>query len=154
MTTTMNPTSTTVTTPTRARRSVPNLAILRAGVVSGVVAAAATTAVVLAAKAVDVPMEAAPKTEDFGRAIPLWGFPQSTLMCTAIGIVLAIALGRWAKKPARTFVAVTVVLTVISFAGPITTGYATTATRLVLGLTHVVAAVIVIPALARQLSAR
>jgi hypothetical protein len=46
------------------------------------------------------------------------------------------------------------VLTVVSFAGPITTGYATTATRLVLELTHVVAAAIVIPALAWRLAQR
>ena len=47
---------------------------------------------------------------------------------------------------------VTTALTVVSFAGPITTGHATTATRLVLALTHVAAAAIVIPMLAARVA--
>jgi len=43
---------------------------------------------------------------------------------------------------------------VLSFSGVITTGHATTATRLVLARTHVVAAAIVIPSLAARLRAR
>ena len=124
------------------------------GAAAGVVAAVATTLVAVAAKAADVPMRAAPRTEDVGRAIPIEGFALSTLGCTAVGVVLAVALVRWAKRTARTFVAVTMVLTLVSFAGPVTTGHATTATRLVLALTHVVAAAIVIPAVARCLAER
>ena len=86
-----------------------------------------------------------------GRAIPLSGYALSTVMCTAVGVLLAVALLRWSKRPAATFVGATAVLTVLSFAGPVTTGHATTATRLVLALTHVVAAAIVIPAIAASL---
>jgi len=66
--------------------------------------------------------------------------------------LLAVVLIRLARRPAPIFVAVTTVLTVLSFAWPITTGHATTATRLVLALTHVVAAVFVIPPLSRRLA--
>ncbi len=80
------------------------------------------------------------------------GFATGTLMMVAVGIVIALLLAWKAKRPARTWVITTVVLTVISFAGPISTGHATTATRLVLSLTHVVAAAIVIPAIAHRLA--
>jgi hypothetical protein len=140
----------TVTSPsTTPRRIRP---VWQVGAAAALVAAAATTLVALAAIAVDVPMKAAPRTAEVGRALPVSGFALSTIMCTAIGTVIAIALYRWAKRPARTFVAVTAVLTVASFAGPLTTGYATTATRLVLELTHVVAAAIVIPVMAKRLA--
>jgi hypothetical protein len=145
MTTTFKPTL----TGTRAgARPGP---IVLAGAVSGLAAAAATTAVALGAKAIDIPMMAAPQTATAAEAIPLYGFAQGTITATVIGTLLALALARWARRPAATFVAITVVLTVVSFAGPITTGFATTATRVVLALTHVVAAAIVIPAIARRL---
>jgi hypothetical protein len=148
MTTTVEPTL----TRTTDRSRIPAHPVLLAGAVSGVIAAVATTAVVLAAKAVDVPMMAAPQTASFGEEIPLGGFATATLMGAAIGTILALALARWARRPARTFVITTLALTVFSFSGVITTGYATTATRLVLALTHVVAAAIVIPALTRCLT--
>jgi hypothetical protein len=121
---------------------------------AAIAAAVATTAVAVIAKAVGVPLMAAPQTADAAQAIPMTGFAMGTLLSTAIGTVLAVVLARRAGHPVRIFVAVTAVLTVVSFAGPITTGYATTATRLVLELTHVVAAAIVIPALAWRLAQR
>lgn len=149
MTTTMTPTITTAP----GRFDFATLPVWRVGALSGVAAALATTAVAVAAKAADVPMLAAPQTEDAGRAIPMSGFATGTLMATAIGTSLAVILARRVKRPAATFVVVTVVLTVVSFAGPLTTGHATTATRVVLELTHVVAAAIVIPVLARRVGA-
>jgi hypothetical protein len=143
------PKTTTTASASTSRRVRP---VWQVGGAAALVAAVATTLVALAAKAVDVPMKAAPRTEEVGRAIPMSGFAISTIMCTAVGVLIALALYRWATRPARIFVAVTVLLTLASFAGPITTGHATTATRLVLALTHVVAAAIVIPAVARRLA--
>jgi uncharacterized membrane protein YeiB len=160
MTATLIPTETptttliTTTTTTSPRAGGSTKAVGRAGALSGLVAAVATTAVAVGAELIDIPMKAAPRTEEVGRAIPLSGYAMGTLLCTAIGTVLAVGLYRWAKRPDRTFVVLTVVLTMVSFAGPITAGHATTATRLVLALTHVVAAVIVIPAVARRLAPR
>lgn len=153
MTTTVSPLTARTISTQSTRRSVSSPTPLwRVGLVGGVAAAAATTVVALAARAVDIPMMAAPNAATAAKTIPTTGYAMGTLMCTAIGTVLAIALARWTPRPAQLFVAATIALTVVSFAGPITTSNATTATRLVLALTHVVAAAIVIPALARRLA--
>jgi Family of unknown function (DUF6069) len=151
MTTTANPTLTDTDTDTGHSSFHPRRIAL-AGAVSGVVAAVATTVVVMIAEAAGAPMEAAPQGAALEH-IPLAGYAQLTLMCVAIGVGIAIALARWAKRPARTFLVVTLGLTVLSFAPDLTT-QTTTATRLVLMLTHVVAAAIVIPAIARRLPAQ
>jgi hypothetical protein len=122
------------------------------GVVAGVAAAVAAMLVAAVAKAADVPLRIAEKKGEAAEAIPLGGFATVTLGSTAVGIVLAIALARWAKRPARTFVVTTLVLTALSFASPFAFGHATTATRVVLEMTHIVAAAIVIPALAVRLA--
>lgn len=124
------------------------------GVASTVVAAAVTALVAAVAKAADVPLEVASSSGDAPEVIPTSGFAVLVLIAGAVGVVLALALHRWAKRPARTFVAVTAVLTVVSFVTPILAENATTATRLVLELTHVVAAAIIVPPIAYRLSRR
>src|SRR4051794_30430434 len=138
---TANPTTSTTTT---TRYSTTAKRLLGAGALSAIVASLATMAVAAVAKAADVPMMAAPKSAAVGEVIPTYGFAVGTLMCTAIGVVLALGLARWIKRPAAPFVAITTVLTLVSLAPPITAGHATTATKFVLCLTHVVAAAIVI----------
>jgi hypothetical protein len=128
-------------------------ATLWAGLISGVLAAVAATVVAVVAEAAGVPMMAAPASASAGEHIPLAAYAISTLPSAAIGVLLALAFARWAPRPAATFVVVTVVLTILSFALPATTSFATTGTRLVLALTHIVAAAIIIPALARTLPA-
>lgn len=150
MTTTMTPTPT--ATPTHSDSV--TTPVWRVGVLAGVAASVAVTAVAIAAKAIDIPMMAAPRSADVGQDIPLYGYAMGTLMSTAIGTLLAVVLAWKAKRPVPVFVVITTVLTLISFGGPVTTGHATTATRVVLALTHVVAAAIVIPALARSLAPR
>lgn len=124
------------------------------GAAATAVAAVATTLTAVAAKAVDVPLQAAPRTADGPEDLPIGAFPFSVVVSGIVGVLLAAALYRWAKRPARTYVVATVVLTAVSFAGPITTGHATTATRVVLALTHAVAAAVVIPAVAHRLGQR
>jgi peptidoglycan/LPS O-acetylase OafA/YrhL len=97
------------------------------------------------ARAADVPLAVG------GKAIPVAGFAQLTLVGALVGILLAVALSRWASRPRRTFVVTTVALTALSVI-PDLSANATNGTRLVLALTHVVAAAIVIPALASKLS--
>ena len=129
--------------------------LVRVGLVAGVLGAAGATAVAVVAKAAGVPMLAAPHGAAAGKPIPMWGFATATLMSVAVGVLLAAALARWIpRRPVGVFVTLTAALTLVSFAGPITTGHATTATRLVLGLTHVVAAAVVIPMLATWVAAR
>lgn len=135
--------STAVTTPTTTEaRTTP---LWRTGARAGLAAAVATTAVAAVATGVDVPLEID------GEQIPLLGFAQLTLFCTAIGVVLAKALARWATRPQRTFLAATLALTVLSVV-PDLAVTATAATKVVLIATHLVAAAIVIPAVARRLA--
>lgn len=113
----------------------------RSGARAGVLAAAAVTAVAVAADAAGVPLEID------GEVIPVFGYAQLTLFFTAIGVGIARAL----RARRSTFVAVTVALTVLSLVPDLTID-ATTATKLTLMLTHVVAAAIVIPRLAARLT--
>lgn len=118
--------------------------VWRAAALSGVLAAAATAAIAAVAEAAGASLDVD------GEAIPASGFATVTLMAVVIGYVLAIALNRWASRPRRTFTVSTIALTVASFvpdlAYPMATG-----TRVLLIATHIVAAVIVIPAIAARL---
>jgi hypothetical protein len=143
----MTVTSTTFTTPDRAvaRRTGTTKRIGRTAAVAGVTAAFATSAVAGIAEAAGVSLKVG------GQAIPLPGFAQMTLVGTLIGTILAIVLSRRAIRPRRTFVATTIILTALSVIPDITAD-AAVGTRLVLAVTHLVAAAIVIPALASRLS--
>jgi len=112
---------------------------------AGVVAAVATTAVAAGALAAGVPLEIS------GEPIPVASFAQLTLMGAALGLLLATALRRWAARPRRTFTAATVALTVLSVV-PDLMPDAAVATKATLVATHVVAAALVIPAIARRLA--
>ena len=129
-------------TPTTTRRSAGPL--VRAGVAASAAACLATTAVAAAGRATGISLDVA------GAPIPLPGFATLTAICCAVGLVLAVALSRWARHPARTFVRTTVVLTAVSWL-PDLLADAAWSTRALLMLTHLVAAVIVIPAVARRL---
>ncbi len=119
--------------------------VWKTGVVAGFAASAATVAVAATASAVNVPMSVG------GETIPLAGFAQLTLVGTIMGTVLAAVLSRRAGRPQHTFVVTTLVLTALSIV-PDVLADARTATRVVLALTHVVAAAIVIPTLASRLA--
>jgi Family of unknown function (DUF6069) len=116
----------------------------RAALVAGVAAAAANTVVAVVGRAADVSFAVK------GEKIPLFAFPQATLMATVVGFALAWALTRRAHRPRRTFVVTTVTLTALSM--PPAIADTDTATKLVLALTHLVAAVILIPAVSARLA--
>ena len=120
-------------------------ALWRPALVSGVVAAAVTTAMAAALHAAGVSLQID------GAPIPLVGFANMTLMSVALGFVLAVALRRFARRPHHTFVVTTVGLTVASLVPDLVVS-ASVDTRLSLMAMHVVAAAIVIPAVASRLS--
>ncbi|MDL4818925.1 DUF6069 family protein [Actinomadura opuntiae] len=132
------------TTAATSPRTVP---LWRTGGLAAVGAALATTVIAAVAKSAGVSLEID------GAPIPLLGFTQLTLACAAIGLVLAVALRRWAATPRRTFVAVTAALTVLSVVPDLVVP-AAPSTRIVLMLTHLVAAAIVVPLVAGRLPAR
>ena len=122
------------------------LALWPTGSVAVVLAAAATTVIAVIGR-----LRGAPIAIE-GEAIPLIAFPGLTIIGGVAGIALALALARWTRRPRRTFTATTVVLTVLSLV-PDLLVQATASSKVMLMLTHLVAAAIVIPALRRRLPA-
>jgi hypothetical protein len=132
----------TATTPVSTTEA---LSLWRPGLVAAIVAAGTTTAIAAVTMAAGVTFETAP-----GEAIPIIGFAQLTFVFSSIGILIAWAIRRRAARPRQTFTTVAVVLTVLSVVPDITMPFAT-ASKLTLILSHLVAAAIVVPVLARRL---
>lgn len=118
--------------------------ILWTTAVAGLGATIVVTVMAAVAKAADVPLEI-----DDG-VIPLWGFIQLTLIGAVLGGLMAAGFDRWTTRTRAWFVATTIVLTVVSCV-PSVAMPPDTATQVVLVATHVVAAAIIVPALARRL---
>ena len=127
-------------TTTRSRTR----SIWSATAVTGIAAAAVTTAGAALARAAGIALDVD------GEQIPLLGFAQMTLIGAVIGGVLASVFAKWARRPRRTFVVTTVTLTTLSLVPDVTMEIGA-ASAIVLMLTHVAAAAIVIPPLARRL---
>jgi hypothetical protein len=118
--------------------------LLVPGLIAGAIAAAATSATVLVAHAAGVAVAVG------GQQIPVAGFAQFVLVGALIGIALARAFSRRASRPRSTFVRTTVVLTAMSIV-PDLLVQASSGSKLVLALTHLIAAAIIIPTLAARL---
>lgn len=117
---------------------------VRAGLVSGLVAAAVNLAVFGIARLADVSLEIK------GEAFPVFAFPQITFICALIGTGMAALFAHRSRRPRAMFVRTTVALTAASMVPPVLVD-ADSATKAVLGLTHVLAAAIIIPAIAARL---
>jgi hypothetical protein len=141
--------STTVTaapTTDAPDHAVPTVgSLLLAGCAATGVAAVATAVVAAAGSAVGI------STAVSGAPIPASGFAVLTVIFSVVGLVIATALRRFARHPRTTWIRTTVALTVLSLV-PDVLADATLATKVLLMLTHVVAAAIVIPAVARRLA--
>jgi hypothetical protein len=136
---------TATTVPTNQNYTDTRPIVWRTGTAAALTAAAATTTVALTAHALGVNFETAP-----GDAIPLAGFAQLTVVFSAIGVLLARAIGHRAVAPRSTFIRTTIVLTAVSLLPDVLFPFDVTS-KCVLMLTHLVAASIVIPALASRL---
>ena len=130
-------------TSTRAARTSTG-ALVRTGLAASAAAAVATMAVAAAGNAAGISLDIA------GAPIPLTGFATLTAVFSVVGVALAAVLARVARHPRRAFVRTTVVLTVLSLVPDVIVDAAPT-TKALLMLTHIVAAAIVIPAVARRL---
>lgn len=137
----MTSTRTAVPTATLTTRS-----MLVAGVAAAAVASVATAAVAAAGHAAGISLDLS------GAPIPVTGFAMLTAIFSLVGLAIAALLGRFARHPRRAFVRTTVALTVLSLV-PDVLADAASSTKALLMLTHLVAAAIVIPAVARRLSA-
>jgi hypothetical protein len=121
-------------------------ALAGTGVVATTAACVATMAVAAAGRALGVSLDVS------GAPIPVTGFGVLTAVFSLVGVVMAAVMARFARRPRRTFVRTTVVLTALSLV-PDVIADAAPGTKALLMLTHLVAAAIVIPAVARRLAA-
>jgi uncharacterized protein DUF6069 len=138
----MTATATTATTTRTAPSSLA--ALVGTGIAAAAAASAATMLVAAAGHAAGVSLDIG------GAPIPASGFGVLTAVFSLVGLVLAAVLSRTARHPRRAFVRTTVVLTVLSLV-PDVIADAAPGTKALLMLTHLVAAAIVIPAIARRL---
>ncbi|NNG39474.1 cell envelope biogenesis protein OmpA [Flexivirga sp. ID2601S] len=136
---------TTSSTATAASGSTATPAIWKAGVAAAAGATLATTGLAALASAAGVSFEAG------GSAIPLLGFTQLTAVFSLVGVAMAVVMSRVARRPRRTFVRTTVALTALSVVPDATFGF-DVASAAVLMTLHLVAALIVIPVVARRLA--
>ncbi|MEU8133510.1 DUF6069 family protein [Streptodolium elevatio] len=85
------------------------------------------------------------------KPVPAGGFVGFTAMVAVAGILFAVAVARWAKRPGRTYAVTTWAVVAASLALPFLPPYMDGDTRFVLVLSHVVVAVAVIPVVAKRL---
>ncbi|MFI9170191.1 DUF6069 family protein [Streptomyces lincolnensis] len=135
-------------------RSLADRPVWLVGIAAMLAGAVVTEVFALVARGAGVPMSAASPGATEAADIPVGGFAGGVLFWSLAGIVLAVVLGRWAKRPARTFTVATVVLTVLSLAGPVAAPHTAVSTQIVLAVSHLVAAAVIIPVLARRLAHR
>lgn len=134
-------TATTVPTDSTATKRADSLR--RTTLKSGLVAAAATTALAGVANAAGVSLEIE------GEMIPLLGFAQMTLLGAIIGGVILAVMNRRSRHAQATFTRTAVALTALSCV-PSVMWPDDLATKAVLVATHVLAAVMIVPALNRH----
>ncbi len=140
------------TTQARTTRTAPGTTtpavrrpVWRHGVAAALVASVATTVLALAASAGGVSF-----ADRTGASIPIAGFAQLTLVFSLLGVALAAVLARRARSPRRTFVRTAVALTALSYVPDLTFGFDAGSAATLIAL-HTVAALIVVPVLARRL---
>ncbi|MFC0039685.1 DUF6069 family protein [Actinomadura rayongensis] len=131
-----------VTTVTPA----PAKALILGGLAATAAASVATAVVAAVGSAAGVSLDVS------GKPIPVPGFAMLTAVFSVIGLALALVLARTVRRPRAVFVRTTVALTALSLV-PDVLADASVGTKALLMLTHLVAAAIVIPAVARRLSA-
>ena len=140
-----NPEQTMTTTALTAAPTTVRRPLMRAGVIAGLAAATATTLAAFGGHAAGISLDIADE------AIPFYAFAQLTFVAALLGVGIA-ALCRRAAAPRTRFLQATLALTALSFV-PDLLADAAVSTKLLLMGTHVLAAAVVIPALARRLQA-
>lgn len=148
-------TSTTSTTPTSAVRTVRTVRTRRVPVGVHAFGAAFVGAVVTGVfealtRAVGVPYEFAfPGAEP--ATMPVSGLFFAVLEFGVVGAIIAACLTRWARQPRSTWRRTTVTLTVISLVPSLVAASTSYSTNVSLAVSHVIAAAVIIPLVARRL---
>jgi hypothetical protein len=117
-----------------------------------VVAVATGAAVLFAYGAAAIAVHGPLSVGEPGDTVPInaASFSIGVLFSSFFGVVIAVALARWAKRPARTFQRAAIALTAVSLYAPFT-AQTDTATKYLLAVGHVVAAAVIVPLIVRAL---
>ena len=133
--------------PTPRPRRLRRVALI--GLAAALVATVLTTLAAVLAHAAGIDFE----VPEGGETIPWSGFAVITFGFALVGVLIAVALGRWSSRPARRFLWTTVLLTVVSLVPPLVSGAHPATAAVLVGL-HLLPAVIMIATLTRELRAR
>jgi hypothetical protein len=138
-------------TAARQARPARGRPLWQVGLVASLVAAAASVIVYVVARAAGVPMELTEVFEDEFARMPVRNMAFGALLeGGAPGTLLAAACLRWSRRPRPLFVTLTSVGLTASFALPAVSD-ASTATKVILSISHIVVALIIVPPLALAL---
>lgn len=129
---------------TQARHQLRHLVVT--GLIATLIAMAATTITAALAQAVGFDF----KITNHDETIPLSGFAIVTGLFSIVGTLMAVAFLRWSTRPAERFVRTTVALIATSLVPPFLSK-ASAATIIVLVILHLIAAIVMIPTMARKL---
>ncbi len=132
-----------------ARRQLP---VWLVSVLAGLAAAVTTELYGLVARAVGVPMRAGNIGADHADPVTVGLFAMGVLICTFWGTILAVLLARFARRPARTYLVTTLILTAVSLIGPGAAAHTAGSTKVMLGLAHLIAAAIIVTTVTRRLA--
>src|SRR6266576_2915372 len=75
--------------------------VWRVGAIATLAGAALTELFVAGARVIDIPMQAADPGVEHAKDIPVGGVFMAVVMWSVVGVVLAAALARWTRQPAR-----------------------------------------------------
>jgi amino acid transporter len=120
--------------------------VWKQGGIAAIVASVATTVLAAIASAGGVSF-----ADHTGSSIPIFAFPQLTLTFSLIGVGMAAVMARKARRPRTTFVRTAVALTLLSYVPDLTFGFDAGSASTLITL-HTVAALIVVPAVAKRLT--
>jgi hypothetical protein len=135
--------ATTTTVPVQDRTEPTAHPVRRATLVSGLAGTAAVTAFAAVATAAGVPFEVD------GEPIPVGGFAMMTALGAVLGGIILFVVNRYTTQPRRRFVQITVLLTALSCV-PSLMSPPDAASKIALVASHVIAAAVIIPILARN----
>lgn len=119
------------------------------GLIATLVAMTATALAAALARAAGVGFE----VPDGGESIPVAGVAVVTGAFSLVGVVIAVGLARWSAHPDERFVGTAVTLTAVSLVPPFLSDADGATVAALIGL-HLVAAMVMIPALTRSLRSR
>ena len=84
--------------------------------------------------------------------MPVTGLFFAVLEFGVVGAIMAACFARWARQPRSTWRRTTITLTVISLVPSLVAASTSYSTNVALAVSHVIAAVVIIPLVARRLS--